>query len=44
MIRPNDIDNACAEDGRMKKGSPQGIWEISDTGRKWLKQQPPTGH
>jgi hypothetical protein len=24
------------EDGRMKKGSPQGIWEISDTGRKWL--------
>ncbi len=25
------------EDGRMKK-SPQGIWEISDAGRKWLKK------
>jgi restriction system protein len=26
------------EDGRMKK-SPRGIWEISDKGRLWLKQQ-----
>ena len=25
------------EDGRMKKGSPNGVWEISDTGRRWLK-------
>lgn len=24
-------------DGRMKKGSPDGIWEISDAGRKWLQ-------
>jgi restriction system protein len=24
-------------DGRMKKGSPNGIWEISDKGRAWLK-------
>ena len=24
-------------DGRMKKGSPRGIWEISDKGRSWLK-------
>ena len=26
-------------DGRMKKGSPRGIWEISDKGRKWLETQ-----
>ena len=26
-------------DGRMKKGSPRGIWEISSKGRKWLKSQ-----
>jgi hypothetical protein len=25
------------EDGRMKK-TPNGIWEISDNGRKWLKE------
>lgn len=25
-------------DGRMKKDSPNGVWEISDKGRKWLKQ------
>lgn len=25
-------------DGRMKKGSPRGIWEISDKGRKWLEK------
>jgi hypothetical protein len=25
------------EDGRMKK-TPNGIWEISDIGRKWLKE------
>jgi restriction system protein len=23
--------------GYMKKGSPRGIWEVSDEGRKWLK-------
>ena len=28
------------EDGRMKK-TKNGIWEISDKGRKWLKNQPP---
>lgn len=28
------------EDGRMKKGSPNGIWEISDIGRKWLLKNP----
>lgn len=27
------------EDGRMKKGSPNGVWEISDKGREWLKKQ-----
>lgn len=27
------------EDGRMKKGSPQGLWEISDKGHKWLQKQ-----
>jgi restriction system protein len=27
------------EDGRMKKNSPRGIWEISDKGRKWLENQ-----
>jgi restriction system protein len=27
------------EDGRMKKGSPTGTWEISDKGRTWLKKQ-----
>lgn len=27
------------EDGRMKKGSPTGTWEISDKGRAWLKKQ-----
>lgn len=26
-------------DGRMKKGSRRGIWEISDKGRKWLERQ-----
>lgn len=26
------------EDGRMQKGSPTGIWEISDKGRAWLKK------
>jgi restriction system protein len=26
------------EDGRMKKKSPRGIWEISDAGRAWLKK------
>ena len=26
------------EDGRMKQGSPNGVWEISDKGRKWLKE------
>lgn len=25
-------------DGRMKKGSPNGYWEISDKGRVWLKR------
>ena len=27
------------DDGRMKKGSRQGYWEISDKGRAWLKGQ-----
>jgi restriction system protein len=27
------------EDGRMKKNSPRGVWEISEKGRTWLKQQ-----
>jgi restriction system protein len=27
------------EDGRMKDDSPNGIWEISDKGRTWLKKQ-----
>ena len=26
------------EDGRMKKKSPRGVWEISDAGRAWLKK------
>lgn len=26
------------EDGRMKRGSPNGVWEISEKGRKWLTQ------
>lgn len=26
------------DDGRMKKGSPSGVWEISDKGRAWLKK------
>lgn len=26
------------EDGRMKKDSPRGIWEISEASRKFLKQ------
>lgn len=29
-------DKMANRDGRMKKGSPRGIWEISDKGRKWL--------
>ena len=32
----NDMVN---KDGRMKKGSPNGVWEISDAGRAWLKRQ-----
>ncbi len=31
----NDMVN---KDGRMKKGSPDGIWEISEAGRAWLKR------
>jgi restriction system protein len=27
------------DDGRMKKGSPSGIWEISDKGRAWLNKK-----
>jgi restriction system protein len=27
------------EDGRMKKNSPRGVWEISEKGRNWLKKQ-----
>lgn len=27
------------KDGRMKKGSPSGTWEISDKGRAWLKRK-----
>lgn len=26
------------EDGRMKKKSPRGVWEISEAGRAWLKK------
>jgi restriction system protein len=26
------------EDGRMKKNSPRGVWEISDKGKKWLRE------
>lgn len=26
------------EDGRMRGDSPNGIWEISDKGRKWLRE------
>jgi len=26
-------------DGRMKKDSPNGVWAISDKGRKWLEKQ-----
>jgi len=26
-------------DGLMKKGSPRGIWEISDEGRTWLQER-----
>lgn len=28
------------EDGRMKKNSPRGVWEISAAGLAWLKKQP----
>lgn len=27
-------------DGRLKAGSPRGIWEISAAGRKWLGDHP----
>jgi restriction system protein len=27
------------EDGRMKSDSPNGLWEISEKGRAWLKKQ-----
>lgn len=27
------------DDGRMKQGSPNGYWEISDKGRAWLKSK-----
>lgn len=33
----NDMVN---KDGRMRSGSPNGIWEISDKGRDWLRDQP----
>lgn len=29
------------EDGRMKKTSPRGLWEISKEGRAWLAKQAP---
>jgi hypothetical protein len=25
-------------DGRMKRNSPRGIWEISTKGKRWLKE------
>jgi restriction system protein len=28
-----------SEDGRMKKGTPSGHWEISEKGRLWLKRE-----
>lgn len=31
-------DKMANRDGRMKKGSPRGIWQISDKGRKWLEK------
>ena len=27
------------KDGRMKKDSPRGVWEISTAGQAWLKKQ-----
>ena len=30
------------EDGRMKKSSPRGVWEISEKGRAWLRQSSKT--
>ena len=30
------------EDGRMKK-TPRGLWEISDKGRKWLREEQARG-
>lgn len=33
-----DRNKMVNNDGRMKKGSPRGIWEISDKGRKWLEK------
>lgn len=27
------------DDGRMKKGGPNGVWEISEKGRQWLKKR-----
>jgi len=31
--------NTLVREGLMKSDSPYGIWEISDTGRKWLKDE-----
>jgi restriction system protein len=30
--------NTLVEEGRLKSGSPHGVWEISDEGRQWLAQ------
>jgi len=27
------------DDGRMRSDSPRGVWEISEAGRQWLRQQ-----
>lgn len=33
--------NTLVREGLMKSDSPYGIWEISDAGRKWLKDEGP---
>jgi restriction system protein len=30
--------NTLVEEGRLKSGSPHGVWEISEEGRQWLAQ------
>jgi Zn-dependent peptidase ImmA (M78 family) len=36
LMPPEGVRRWLRQEGLMKKGSPRGIWEISDAGREYL--------